>query len=355
MNDSSLMTAPKPGGLVEFFKRPEVIQKFRSVLGNKTNAYVQSVLIACTANPDLMTCQPESILRSALRAASLELSCDPAMKQAYLVPIKGKAEFWPHYLGLYNLAMRTGKYWLINVTPVYAGQRVLQNSITGMHYLTLAGIGLIENDQVSKLLSKGYRDVTSGNTETIIGYLGYFKTTKGFEKTVYMSIDEIHQHASTFSPSYNNPKSLWNDKRHLPTMEMKTVLKELMRWADLSGDANDALRSALDVDDRAGVEWTGIDEEVQESEIEEVLQPQEAQPEILQPAGVSDKMSLEFAEGILSSDNIRYGDMATTALVNRLNGISKTKRELTEEQCLKRDAIKVILAARNDGTAKEPE
>jgi len=366
MSDSNIVAAPQKGGLVEYFKRPEVLEKFRGVLGNRANAYVQSVLIACTANKELMMCAPDSILRSALRAASLELSCDPSLKQAYLVPIKGRAEFWPHYLGLFNLAMRTGKYWMINVTPVREGQRVLQNNITGMHYLVIPEVGMVENDQVSKLLSKGYKDVTDGDYRKIIGYIGYFKTTRGFEKTVYMSVKEIAEHASAFSSNYNNQRSLWNDPKHRPTMEMKTVLRELLRWADLSGDVNDALRQGLDADidqpndeadfvDRIGeIEEPSIpqpDETQQEAPGETIIPEVNTEPDIEIPTG---KMSLETAEAELNRDGIPYGSLPNEKLVVMYNALSKIDPVVrTEPQTFKFDAVSVILEARRSGTTQQ--
>jgi recombination protein RecT len=208
-----------------------------------------------------MKCEPESVLRSALRAASLELSCDPALKQAYLVPIRGKAEFWPHYRGLYNLAQRTGKYLALTVTPVREGQQVFQHNVTGMHYLVIRDGLMVENDQLAKLYGKGYREVTTGaGDEKIIGYLGYFKMTNGFEKTVYMSLSEIVEHAEKYAPgNYHNPKSDWNDPKHRPTMEMKTVLRELLRWCDLSGKANEKLRAAMNAGDEEQ-EWASDDD-----------------------------------------------------------------------------------------------
>ena len=250
---TAIQKASQPGdNLAEYFHRPDIIQKFQAVLGNEANAYVQSVLIACTANTDLMKCDPQSILRSSLRAASLELSCDPALKQAYLVPIKDKAEFWPHYRGLYDLMVRTNRYYAINVTPVREGQRVMQHSTTGIHYLVIENGLMVENDKLSKLQGQGYVDVTDGpNGKKIIGYLGYFETNRGFKKTVYMSMAEITEHAETFSPGYHNPKSPWNNPKMRPAMEMKTVFRELLKWADLSGKDKDsaALRSAVNADE----------------------------------------------------------------------------------------------------------
>ena len=258
----AIVKKPNTVDLAEYFHRPDIIGKFQAVLGSEANAYVQSVLIACTANADLMKCEPQSILRSSLRAASLELSCDPALKQAYLVPINGRAEFWPHYRGLYTLMVRTGKYYAINVTPVREGQRVMQHSTTGIHYLVLENGLMVENDKLSKLFSQGYQDVTDGpNGKKIIGYLAYFETNKGFKKTVYMSMAEIAEHAEMYVPGYHNPKSKWNDPKVRPSMEMKTCFKELLKWADLSGKDKDtaALRTVLQEDDSER-EWANDDE-----------------------------------------------------------------------------------------------
>jgi len=264
-DNKAITKAPQPGdNLAEYFHRPDIIEKFHAVLGNEANAYVQSVLIACTANGDLMRCEPQSILRSSLRAASLELSCDPALKQAYLVPIGGKAEFWPHYRGLYTLMVRTGKYYAINVTPVREGQRVMQHSTTGIHYLMLENGLLAENDKLSKLQGQGYQDVTEGHGEKkIIGYLGYFETNKGFKKTVYMSMADIKEHAEMYAPGYHNPKSPWNNPKMRQAMELKTVFRELIKWGDMSGkdSASAALRTAMDEDESdMKREWANDDE-----------------------------------------------------------------------------------------------
>jgi recombination protein RecT len=275
----AIVKAQPADNLAEYFHRPDIISKFHAVLGNEANAYVQSVLIACTANADLMRCDPQSILRSSLRAASLELSCDPALKQAYLVPIQGKAEFWPHYRGLYTLMVRTGKYYAINVTPVREGQRVMQHSTTGIHYLMLENGLLVENDKLSKLFSQGYQDVTDGaGDKKIIGYLGYFETNKGFKKTVYMSMSDINEHAEMYSPGFHNPKSPWNNPKMRPSMDLKTVFRELIKWGDMSGKdaASAALRSAIQ-DDDSEREWAN-DEEITDA-VAHDAPPEEEQPE----------------------------------------------------------------------------
>jgi recombination protein RecT len=242
--------------LAVYIKSPEIMQRFQDVLGRGANSYVQSVIIAAS-DEKLAGCTEVSVVRAALRAASLGLSCDPVQKEAYLVPrnrkIKGKngakdtwvkeASFEPHYLGLYKLAMRTGKYWVINVIPVMKGQDV-EMGIDGLHFIYENGMK-VDHFPVNR--------VTAKNIDGVQGWLGYFKTTKGFEKTSYMTVDEIMEHAHTFSDAFkgdNSKYSLWDENsKHLATMQMKTVLRDLLKWADTSGDAGAALRAALESSD----------------------------------------------------------------------------------------------------------
>ena len=109
----------EPKELAVYLKEPNIVKKFEDVLGSRdAMPYVQSVLIAVADSESLRECTHNSILQSALRAASLGLSCDPAVKQAWLVPYnknvasKGSPAKWvkvcqfqPHYMGLYNLAI----------------------------------------------------------------------------------------------------------------------------------------------------------------------------------------------------------------------------------------------------------
>jgi recombination protein RecT len=278
------MTTPtKTIVLSEYIRQPDTLAKFANILGNReSQAYVQSVLIAVSNSDELMKCTPQSVVRSALRAASLGLSCDPALKQAWLVPYNKKiktpqgdkwikeAQFQPHYKGLYTLAMRTGKYWQINVSAVYEGQRVLENTLTGLHAVRE------ENGLAGKpdSFNAAYTDVTvrrRANLKTI-GWIGYFKTKKGFEKSVWMSSAEIDDHARKYVRDYEkNPN--WNDVEKRPVMEMKTVLRQLLSWADMSGTENAQLVEAMQADEPESIDVIAEDVpvpvEIHEMTIEE--------------------------------------------------------------------------------------
>jgi recombination protein RecT len=245
-----------------FMRKPHVIQKFTDVLGEQqAKQYIQSVLIEVATDPKLSECTIESVYRSSLRAASLGLSCDKSLKQAWLIPYSKnigtrdnpkwikEAQFQPHYKGLYTLAMRTGKYWQINVSPVYEGQRVLENTLTGLHAVREESSGIVGKPDA---FNAAYTDVTTRrkSNQKVIGWIGYFKTKKGFEKSVWMSSVEIDDHARKYVKDYDkNPN--WGDAEKRPVMEMKTVLRALLSWADMSGTENSQLTEALQADDPA--------------------------------------------------------------------------------------------------------
>lgn len=207
---------------VSRFMDAEIVKsRFAEVLGGKSSgAYIASVIVAVKENEALMNCHLESIYTSALRAATLRLSVDPATGQAYLVPFSGRATLIVGYKGLYDMAIRTGKYRYINVGPIYEGQTVEENPITGFHSIS------------------GSPTAEAKMNKKIIGWIGAFEMnpargqTTGFGKTFYMTVEEIHDHAKEYSKGYDNPKGVW--KKETQKMERKTVLRLLLRrWGYL--------------------------------------------------------------------------------------------------------------------------
>lgn len=192
-------------------RSPEIMQRFEEVLGEAgASGYIASVIIAAGASEALQRCEPKSIFSSALRAATLRLSCDSSTGQAYLVPFKGRATLIVGYKGLYNLAVRTGKYRYIQVYDVYEGMNVVEDPMTG--YLKI----------------DGYRD-----GHNIVGYIASFELLQGFSKAIYMTVPEIHVHAKEYSQSYDRSDSAW--KTNTRDMERKTILRRLLtHWGYLN-------------------------------------------------------------------------------------------------------------------------
>lgn len=225
----------------DYINQDDVVNRFANLIGSRqARFFVGSVITTVSFRPELLECTFSSIAKSAFRAATLELSCDESLKQAQLVPYwnnksnKRECKFIPHYMGIIHLAQRTGKYQVINYGAVHQGMEVDEDMLTGMHTIT------------------GRRD----RKQPIKGYFAYYKMTNGFERSAYMTLDEIAEHASKFAPSYNTPGSNWNVAKLRPYMEQKTVIRQLMSTADLSGRAGQALAMALsdDIDD-ADREW----------------------------------------------------------------------------------------------------
>lgn len=184
-----------------YMRKDEIMTRFAEILGNYgASAYVSSVMLAVGNSKDLQACSMASIATSAMRAATLRLSCDPAIGQAYLVPFKGTATLVVGYKGLRDMAIRTGKYRHLNVAKIYEGEEVVEDRITGAHHI-----------EGSKKSSK------------IIGWLWYMELFTGFTKSIYMSVEEIHAHAAKYSRSYNRPDSPW--KTHTEMMEKKTLMR----------------------------------------------------------------------------------------------------------------------------------
>lgn len=184
----------------------KVIARFAEVVGSRqAAAYINSALLAVANNDALMKCTPQSVVMSALRAATLKLSCDPAIGQAHLVPFAGKAALVIGYRGLEVMAQRTGKYRYLHCGPVFEGQEVIENQMTGLHR--------IEGQRAS-------RDAA------VIGYMAYFQLLNGFEATLYMTCEEIDAHAQQYSKGYNKPDGPWKKEWH--KMAKKTPFRLLL-------------------------------------------------------------------------------------------------------------------------------
>ena len=239
-----------------YFESPVIRSRFSDVLSeHNSGAYIAGVLLAVANNDNLQKCTAQSIYTSALRAATMRLSVDPSTKQAHLVPYGDKATLVVGYMGLYHMAIRTGRYEYINVGKIYEGQTVTEDPITGWHKVD------------------GYR---TGNQ--VIGLIGAFKMSNrygGFSKTIYMALDEIHEHAQRYSKGYSNPKGVW--KTNPEAMERKTIMRLLLsRWGYL--DPVDAAALA-EVEQEAESEATPAD--FVEGEIEHP----EPEPAAAEPRG----------------------------------------------------------------------
>ena len=191
--------------ITNYMESPVVLARFAKIMGERgASTYVSSALIAVADSQSLQKCSPVSIYTASLRAATLRLSVDPGVGQAYLVPFKGRATLVVGYKGLHDMAVRTGKYRYINAAPIYEGEEVTEDRFTGFHKI------------------EGHKE-----SNKVIGWISAFEMYGGYGKTLYMTVEEIHAHAKQYSSSYSYKDSTWQTEA--PKMEKKTVLRLLLR------------------------------------------------------------------------------------------------------------------------------
>jgi len=198
----------------------EVQKRFVTLLGDRVGrAYVESVVIAVANSQELQKCSASSIMISAMRAASLHLSVDPLLHQAHLVPMGKDAMLILDYRGLQQLSINTGYYEIAPfVGEVYEGEVV----------------------QVKNRFSGEVEVVGARKSDTVIGWLAYFKGKQGDERWLYMSNEECDAHGQKYSKSFNSSRSAWSTDRE--KMRRKTVLRQLLtRYGNFSPEIKSAI------------------------------------------------------------------------------------------------------------------
>lgn len=186
-----------------FFAQDGVKKKFDELLGKRSSAFITSVLQIVSSNSMLQNADPVSIYNAACLAATLDLPISNQLGFAYIVPYGKQAQFQLGYRGYIQLAQRSGQYQTIGAAAIHQGQLVRQNPLTGFEF-----------------------DFEKPNDGPVVGYAAYFRLLNGFEKTLYMSLDDMKKHGLRFSQTYKRNSGLWVDD--FDAMAIKTVLKLLL-------------------------------------------------------------------------------------------------------------------------------
>lgn len=195
----------------------------------KTTAFVISVINTVNKNEMLKDADPKSLLSAVMTSATMQLPINENLGFAYIVPYKSKgstlAQLQIGWKGFVQLAERSGQFKTISASPIY------------------------ENQIVSKDPLKGYVFSFEKKPEgKIAGYAGYFQLINGFEKTLYMTTEELEKHGKRYSQSYKKGYGVWQD--NFDSMAMKTVLKLLLsKYAPLSIEMQTAIVEDQKVDE----------------------------------------------------------------------------------------------------------
>ena len=295
----SELAVKQENSLKAIMRSNEINSRFAEVVGNNNaGGYISSVLIAVAQNKDLQNCNPNSIISSALRAATMRLSVDPSTGQAHIVPFGGKATLIVGWRGIYHMAIRTGKYRFINLITIYDSDILQEDTMTGNY--------LIDRH---------------GKTGKVVGYMLYFQLLSGFSKTFYMTNEECEAHGQKYSRSYNSRDSMWQKDPHV--MFKKTVmLLGLKKWGYLDPfDMMNMTEAEEEEDYITGVEIAevvphSVDENMRALGFGDDAPPQD-EPEPIEekadePVKITSKMFWEMAKAVNVS-NVKGQDILNKA------------------------------------------
>lgn len=250
MTENTQLATNRPAGPVAQVKSllndENVKKRFQDVLGKKAPQFMASIVNVVSASTQLKMCDANSIMAAAFVAASFDLPIDSNLGFAALVPYKKSlkdkdtgqwikkdlAQFQMMYKGFIQLAIRTGQYEKMNCSEVYEDEILSYNPITG------------ECEFVKDFAQTHQRE--NGESDKIVGYYGWFRLGTGFTKELYMSKNEVLNHAKKYSQSFrydlndNKQSSKWSTD--FDAMAKKTVIKMLLsKWGILSVEMQRAI------------------------------------------------------------------------------------------------------------------
>lgn len=193
----------------------------KDVISNEATKklFVASLIDLYSTETALQTCDPGLVLREALKAVALNLPINKQLGFAYIIPYNNVPTFIPGYKAYVQLCMRTGAYRYINAGPVYEGE-------------------LVKADKLS-----GALDLSGERTgDAIIGYFAYMETLNGFSKCLYWPTKRVKEHAQKHSKSFQNGNKIWRE--NFDEMATKTVLKNLLsHWGVMSVEMETAFNA----------------------------------------------------------------------------------------------------------------
>ena len=219
----------------ELFDTSHAKHKLQELLNKNAASFATSVLQIVNSNAQLRQAAPASVFNVACMAATLNLPLQKGLGFAYIVPYYNnklkiiEAQFQLGYKGLIQLAQRSGQFKRLVAVPVYEKQ-------------------LIEEDPINGYVFNWKQKPEP--TEKPIGYYAYFQLVNSFTAELYMTAQEVDQHAQRYSQTYRTylekqkqgkwATSVWAD--NFEAMALKTVMKLLLsKQAPLSVEMQQAV------------------------------------------------------------------------------------------------------------------
>lgn len=253
----AMATVQRPVDVLKnMISNASIQEQFKNALGARKDEFIASVISVYTKDKALQTCKHGEVIAQALKAATLHLPLDNALGFAYLVVynnnVKAKDangnDVWQKvptptfilgYKGYIQLAQRSGQFKTINADAVYEGELVGKSKLTGE--VDISG---------------------DKKSDKVVGYFAYFRLINGFEKTLYVSVEDMATFAKRYSPSVGRTTTVeqliakasdttvskkvgWEG--NFSDMAIKTVLRRLLsKYGVLSVEMQSAIASDAD-------------------------------------------------------------------------------------------------------------
>ena len=205
---------------------PNVTAMIEQRIGDKSGAFVSSVLDLIGSDDNLMKCDPNLVMKEALKAAAIDLPVSKTLGFAYVIPYKGQPQFQIGYRGIIQLAIRSGQFKHINADVVYEGEEILEDRIRG----TMELVGKKTSDKV-------------------VAYFSYMQLINGFEKAIVWTKEKVEAHGKRYSKSFGYSSSPW--KSDFDGMAKKTMILRLKSYMPMSIEMATAMQNDTPDDPQA--------------------------------------------------------------------------------------------------------
>lgn len=208
----------------QYLKNPNVNSRIEELLKERSGEFIMSLTSMVSQNTLLAKCEPGSLVMAALTATAMRLPINQNLGFAFIIPYRQKdgsyvAQLQLGYKAFIQLSQRSGQFSTINVTDVKEGEIEKIDRLSGE-----IKFNWIETDRLKA---------------KTIGYVGYIRLLNGFEKSMYMTVEELKAHGLKYSQTFKKGFGLWED--NFDAMAAKTIIKLLLsKYAPLSTEMQKA-------------------------------------------------------------------------------------------------------------------
>ena len=248
------MTTEVTKSIANYLSTPKTKNYLEELLKDKSGEFISNLITLTDQNEALSKCDNQKLMKCAMNATALNLPLNKSLGYAYVIPYyNGKLKCYePQFQigtkGWKQLAMRSGQYKTLNHCEIREGE-MEYNKFTGE-----------------------FKFIKENPEGKIVGYLAYFKLLNGYAKSLYMTNEQLEEHALKYSTLYQNDKknktkySKWSQPDEKGFMCNKTVIKLLLsRDGILSTEMSKAIEKDTNTEESYSDKNRGGD--IQDAEI----------------------------------------------------------------------------------------